>query len=124
MCLYQLKESFRNPRNLRPDRGKVWNKEAPHSVKEMKVRALKLDLPNHLPVVLVRWKGLRRLEVSLGYTHLQEAQKEDLGNHRHVCGSGLGADHLGYCHGASTGLHGVQAQAEQQVLLDSPDVLG
>lgn len=56
MCLYQLKESFRNPRNLRPDRGKVWNKEAPHSVKEMKVRALKLDLPNHLPVVLVSGK--------------------------------------------------------------------
>lgn len=75
MCLYQLKESFRNPRNLRPDRGKVWNKEAPHSVKVMKVRALKLDLPNHLPVVLVRWKGLTRLEVSLGYTHLQEGSE-------------------------------------------------
>lgn len=39
--LYQLKESFRNPRSPRPDRGKVWNKEVLHWVKEEKVRALK-----------------------------------------------------------------------------------
>lgn len=58
---------------------------------------LKLDLPNHFSVVLVRWKGLRRLEVSLGYTHLQEGSEG---------GSRKPQTHLWlwpWCHGRSWG---------------------
>lgn len=36
-----VKEFFRNPRSLRLDRGKVWNRKVLHTVKEVKVRALK-----------------------------------------------------------------------------------
>lgn len=70
-----VKGFFRNPKSLRPDTEKVWNKEVLHSVKEVKVRALKLDLPNHLPVVLVKWEGMRGLEVSLCDPHLQEGSE-------------------------------------------------
>lgn len=112
-----VKGFFRNPKSLRPDTEKVWNKEVLHSVKEVKVRALKLDLPNHLPVVLVKWEGMRGPEVSLCDPHLQEGSEGGSRKLQTRCSGlsareGLEEDYLGYYNVASIGQHGDQAQAE------------
>lgn len=87
-------------------------------MKEDKVRALKqTGLLNHLLVVLVKWEGLKGVEVSLSDTRLQE-ESEGGSRKLHTCCSGLSArggheaDYLGYHHVASTGQHGDHAQAE------------